>query len=250
MARPTLPGTDTEVPAPVVTGGVDTHLDVHVAAALDHIGGLLGTSSFPTTPAGYRNLLGWLQGFGMIARVGVEGTSSYGAGLTRALQVAGVSVVEVDRPNRQVRRRVGKSDTLDAIAAARAVLAGTALGAPKTKDGNVECIRVLTVVRQSASKARTQALNQIRNLVSTAPDALREQLRAFTITQTITVWAAYRPRAGSDVETVSKVALRVLASRVQHLDAEINELDERRQPRLVRIEGAKRPVYRAVLDHR
>ena len=135
MACPTLPATAMEVLTPLVTGVVDTHLDVHVAAALDHIGGLLATASFPTTPAGYRNLLGWLQGFGMIAQVGVEGTSSYGAGLTRALQAAGVSVVEVDRPNRQVRRRVGKSDTLDAIAVARSVLAGTALGAPKTKEG-------------------------------------------------------------------------------------------------------------------
>ena len=228
MARSTLPGTAEEVPTGLITGGVDTHLDVHVAAALDQIGGLLGTASFATTPAGYRKLLLWLQSFGPISQVGIEGTSSYGAGLTRALQEADVSVVEVDRPNRQVRRREGKSDALDAIAAARSVLAGTALGAPKSKGGNVEGIRVLTVVRQSATKARTQALNQIRSLVSTAPADLREQLRALTITQTVAICAAYRPRSGSDVETVSKVALRVLARRVQHLDADIDELDTRR----------------------
>ena len=228
MAHSTLPATATEVPTGTVTGGVDTHLDVHVVAALDPIGGLLGTASFATTPLGYRRLLEWLQAFGTISVVGVEGTSSYGAGLTRTLQAAGVSVLEVDRPNRQLRRRQGKSDALDAIAAARSVLAGTALGEPKTKGGNVEGIRVLTVVRQSATKARTQALNQIRSLVSTAPDALREQLRALTITQTITTCAAYRPRAGSDVETISKLALRVLARRVQHLDAELTELDARR----------------------
>ena len=119
MARSTLPATATEVPTGTVTGGVDTHLDVHVVAALDPIGGLLGTASFPTTPVGYRELLEWLQGFGTISVVGVEGTSSYGVGLTRTLQAAGVSVLEVDRPNRQVRRRQDKSDALDAIAAAR-----------------------------------------------------------------------------------------------------------------------------------
>jgi transposase len=228
MARSTLPAIRTEVRTGLITGGVDTHLDVHVAAALDQIGGLLGTASFATTPAGYRQLLSWLLAFGPIVQVGVEGTSSYGAGLTRVLQQAGVSVVEVDRPNRQERRREGKSDTLDAIAAARAALAGKALGAPKTKGGNVEGIRVLSVVRQSASKARTQALNQIRSLVSTAPAELRQQLRALTIAQTVTTCAGYRPRTGSDVETVSKVALRVLARRVQHLDTEIVELDIRR----------------------
>ena len=150
---------------------------MHVAAALDQIGGLLGTASFPTTPAGHRKLLLWLLGFGTISQVGVEGTSSYGAGLTRALQAADVTVVEVDRPNRQLRRRGGKSDVLDAIAAARSVLAGTALGEPKAKGGNVEGIRVLTVARLSCVKARIQALNQIRSLVSIAPDDLREQLR-------------------------------------------------------------------------
>ena len=228
MARSTLPGTDKEVPTGLITGGVDTHLDVHVAAALDQVGGLLGTASFRTTPAGYRKLLQWLQSFGPISQVGVEGTSSYGAGLTRVLQQAGVTVVEVDRPNRQIRRREGKSDTLDAIAAARSVLAGTALGAPKTKGGNVEGIRVLSVARLSCVKARIQALNQIRSLVSTAPAELREQLRALTIVQTVATCAAYRPRAGSDVETVSKVALRVLARRVQYLNDEITELDTRR----------------------
>ena len=228
MARSTLPAINTEVPKGLITGGVDTHLDVHVAAALDQIGGLLGTASFATTPAGYRTLLLWLQSFGTISQVGVEGTSSYGAGLTRALQAAHVTVVEVDRPNRQVRRRVGKSDALDAIAAARSVLAGTALGAPKTKSGNVKGIRVLSVARLSCVKARTQAINQIRSLVSTAPADLREQLRSLTIKQTVTTCAAYRPRADSDVETVSKVALRALARRVQYLDEEIDELNTRR----------------------
>lgn len=228
MASSTLPAVRAEVPPGLITGGVDTHLDVHVAAALDRIGGLLGTKSFPTTPAGYRQLLDWLQAFGPIVQVGVEGTSSYGAGLTRTLQQAGVTVVEVDRPNRQKRRRVGKSDTLDAIAAARAALAGEALGVPKSKNGNVEGIRILGVARLSAVKSRTQTLNQIRSLVSTAPIELREQLRELTIAAMVRTCAAFRPGAGSDVETISKLTLRALSRRVQYLDDEIEALDTRR----------------------
>jgi transposase len=228
MALATLPAKQVDVPARKITGGVDTHLDVHVAAALDEIGGLLGTASFATTPGGYRQLLTWLQSVGDVVQVGVEGTGSYGAALTRVLQHAGIDVVEVDRPNRQDRRRVGKSDTLDAIAAARAALAGTALGQPKTKSGMVEGIRVLTVARQSSTKARTQSLNQIRSIVSTAPAELREQLRSRTIDDIVELCAAYRPRGGTDVVTTTKVALRLLARRVQHLDQEIADLDDRR----------------------
>ena len=160
-----------------VTAGVDTHLDVHVVAVLNGIGGLLAVESFPTTRAGYRALLGWLRSFGSVAKVGVEGTGSYGAGLTRFLLEQGVAVVEVDRPNRQVRRRRGKSDPQDAVNAARAALSGEADGLPKTKNGAVEAIRVLRVVRSSARADRTRALNQIRSLVSTAPEPLRAQLR-------------------------------------------------------------------------
>ena len=112
-----------------IVGGVDTHLDVHVAAAVDAIGGLLGVRSFPTTPAGYHALSAWLASFGPIERVGVEGTGAYGAGLARHLAASGVTVVEVDRPNRQERRRNGKSDELDAIEAARAALSRRARGA-------------------------------------------------------------------------------------------------------------------------
>ena len=97
---------------PVITGGVDTHADVHVAAALDPPGGLLGVLEFPATAAGYAQLPGWLGGFGTIALVGVEGTGSYGAGLARHLAAAGVQVVEVDRADRQDRHRAGKSDPL------------------------------------------------------------------------------------------------------------------------------------------
>ena len=98
--------------ARVITGGVDTHADLHVAAALDPIGGLLGVQEFPATAAGYASMLGWLGGFGDIALIGVEGTGSYGAGLARHLAAAGIRVVEVDRSDRQDRRRQGKSDPL------------------------------------------------------------------------------------------------------------------------------------------
>ena len=142
-----------------VIGGVDTHLDVHVAAAVDAVGGLLGVESFATNEQGYRRLIEWLRALGPVMLVGVEGTGSYGAGLTRSLQQAGLEVVEVDRPNRQARYRAGKSDPLDAIAAARAALSGTANGAPKSRTGNVEAIRVLMVARRSAVEERITTLN-------------------------------------------------------------------------------------------
>jgi transposase len=141
-----------------ITGGVDTHLDVHVAAALDEHGGLLGTASFATTTAGHGALVEWFASLGAVVLIGVEGTGRYGAGLTRHLQALGIAVVEADRPNRQRRRRSGKSDTHDAVSAARAAFAGDALGEAKTRDGNVEAIRVLRLARSSAIRDRTRAL--------------------------------------------------------------------------------------------
>jgi len=152
-----------------VTGGVDTHLDLNVAAALDSIGGLLGVAEFPTTTDGHDKLLCWLAGFGQVARVGVEGTGSYGAGLARYLRLCGVQVVEVDRPNRQARRRTGKTDTVDAIEAARAAQGGRALGAAKTRDDNVEAIRALVVARHSARSTRIKTLNQISATSASPP---------------------------------------------------------------------------------
>ena len=116
-----------------VTGGVDTHLDVHVAAALDPLGGLLGTERFETNSAGYKALLAWLETFGDVTKIGIEGTGSYGSGLTRYLRRVGVEVIEVDRPNREERRRSGKSDPLDAVEAARAALSGRASGQPQVE---------------------------------------------------------------------------------------------------------------------
>jgi hypothetical protein len=152
-----------------ITGGVDTHADVHVAAALDPIGGLLGVQEFPVSPAGYARLLGWLGGFGTVCLVGIEGTGSYGAGLARHITAAGIRVAGVDRSDRQDRRRQGKSDPLDAVSAARAAQSGRADGAPKGRDGAAEAIRALMVAKRSATGERTQTINQARALVLTGP---------------------------------------------------------------------------------
>jgi transposase len=186
-----------------ITGGVDTHLDVHVAAALDERGTLLGVQSFATTAEGYKKLLGWLSDFGPVELVGVEGTGSYGAGLTRHLQAERVRVVEVDRPNRQRRRRKGKSDPQDAIAAAQAAQSGDALGEAKTRDGNVESMRVLRVARSSARKGRTQALNQMPSLISTAPEIIRAELRGLNVYRLLERASTYRPGAKRDIVSLT-----------------------------------------------
>ena len=215
-----------EVARPV-TGGVDTHLDVHVAAALDPIGGLLGVESFSTTPAGYRSLVEWMNTFGSLHRVGVEGTGAYGAGLARYLRRRGVEVIEVDRANRQARRAHGKSDPVDAVEAARAALSGRASGLAKSRDGNVEAIRTLIVARRSARDMRIKTINQIRHLSFTAPDELRERLRPLTATMLPRAAAALRPRVGGDpVLHATKLAIATLGRRVVALDAEAKIIDK------------------------
>src|SRR5438034_2763037 len=202
-----------------VTGGVDTHLDVHVAAAVDANGGVLGVESFATTTIGFAELHHWVAGFGPVARVGVEGTGAYGAGLARHLRSRGVEVIEVDRPNRQVRRRAGKSDTIDAIEAARAALSGRASGIAKTADGDVEAIRALLVAHRSGRNVRIKYLNQIRHLGFTAPDDLRERLRGVHRDHLARTAAALRPNHHGDVVTsATKLALATLGRRVVALE--------------------------------
>ena len=209
-----------------VTVGVDTHADVHVGVALDHLGRRLGTHAIPTTPAGYAALVTWAQAFGPLERVGLEGTGCYGAGLARWLRQRGVAVVEVERPSRQTRRRRGKSDPLDAEAAARAVLAGTATGRPKAGDGPVEMVRALQVARRSALRARTHAANQLHALVVTAPEPLRERLRVLSLPKRVATAAAFRPGAAVATPTAAtKLALRCVARRYRQLSAEIEALD-------------------------
>src|SRR3954471_18843810 len=232
-----------------ITGGVDTHLDVHVAAAVDANGGVLGVESFATTPDGYAELCSWLATFGTMTRVGVEGTGAYGAGLARHLRGQGVVVIEVDRPNRQERRRNGKSDELDAIEAARAALSGRASGIAKSADGDVEAVRALLVARRSGRNVRVKYLNQIRHLGFTAPDELRERLRDVPVDHLAATAAALRPSVGSDtVVYATKLAIATLGRRVLALEADAARLDRhlemlvrRSAPRLLEVYGVGNP---------
>ena len=210
----------------VITGGVDTHADMHVAAALDPVGGLLGVQEFPATAAGYASLLSWLRSFGTLAVAGVEGIGSYGAGLARHLAAAGVRVVEVDRPDRQDRARQGKSDPLDAVSAARAALSGRASGAPRGRDGAVEAIRALMVAKRSARAERTQAVNQARALIMTGPEELRARFAGHSTAALAAAIAALRPRPGDVPGYATRVALRELGRRVRFLDAQLGRLNE------------------------
>ena len=196
-----------------ITGGVDTHAGVHVAAALDSIGGLLGVREFPATAAGYACLLDWLSGFGTVCLMGIEGTGSYGAGLARYVTAAGVRVVEVDRSDRQDRRRQGKSDPLDAVSAAGAAQSGRARGAPKGRDGQVEAIRALMVARRSAAGERTRTINQARALILTGPDDLRARFARHTAAALVSRIAALRPRPGDVPGYAARIALRELGRR-------------------------------------
>jgi transposase len=205
--------------------GIDTHAEQHTAAAINGIGQILATIEIPTTPAGYRQLVRWARGLGRFQRAGVEGCGAYGAGLARHLSAEGIVVIEVDRPNRQRRRRRGKSDTTDAESAARAVLAGDATGLAKDTTGTVETIRILHLTRRSAVKAKTQAGNQIKDLVLTAPEPVRGTLRAKTTRQRVRTCAAWRPGSVTDPATGSRRALHDLARRWLALHAEIKALE-------------------------
>jgi transposase len=209
-----------------VTGGVDTHADTHVAAALDPVGGLLGVQEFPATAAGYARLLGWLGGFGTVCLVGIEGTGSYGAGLARHVTAAGVRVVEAGRCDRQDRRRQGKSDPLDAVSAARAAQSGRARGAPKGRDGAVEAVRALMVARRSAAGERTRTVNQARALILTGPDDLRARFAGHATAALASGLASLRPRPGGTVGYATRVALRELGRRAVFLDGQLGRLDE------------------------
>lgn len=228
--------TQTSVLDNPVAGGVDTHADIHVAAVIDHVGRQLGHQSFPTTPQGYIDLKAWLTSHGTITVIGVEGTGVYGMGLARHLSVGGLHVVEVDRPDRAARRRDGKSDPLDAYSAARAALSQRAVGTPKSHDGNVEMVRVLRVGRHSAVKARAVAVTQLKAVITTAPDDLRDELRhlngAALINRCARLRCTRRPTTTTstpgrldNITAATKRTLASLARRVGDLTNEINDFD-------------------------
>jgi transposase len=215
-----------------VIAGVDTHKDLHVAAVLDTDGMLLGTAPFPTNRAGYRAMLAWMRGFGQVHTVAVEGTGSYGAALLRYLQQAGITVLEVLRPDRADRRRRGKDDTLDAENAARAALTGHRVTTPKSRDGMVEALRVLHTARASAVKSRRHALQLLRTQIVSAPAGLRDQVRALTRMQLIRTIAAWPAPADAwhDPLPATRSALRSLARRTLDLDDEIAALEAQITP--------------------
>lgn len=218
-----------------VIAGIDTHADTHAAAALDAQGRALGTSEFPATASGYRQVADWLEGFGQVRAIGIEGSGSYGAGLTRYLQARELSVVEVNQPHAHTWSRRGKTDSVDAEAAARKVLAGECSAAPKDTSGIVEAIRQVHVARTSAVKTRAAALTQFGELVTTAPNTVREALTAKTIKGKTSQAATFRPDRTRmhDPAQAAKLSLRSIARRIRDLGEEIAAL-EQQLARLVR----------------
>ncbi|TLS46136.1 IS110 family transposase [Streptomyces montanus] len=199
--------------------GVDTHKDVHVAAVLTVLGALLATRSFPATLAGYRDLLAWTRTFGVVHRAGVEGTGSYGISLCRYLLAEGVQVIEVNRPDRAARRQRGKTDVIDAEAAARAVLAGRARTCPKYTEGTVEGLWVAKMVKDSAVTARTQAINQLKAILVCADPGLRESLEPLRNPALFAACAQLNPE-----HSAVHQALQLLAVRIRHLSEQITTL--------------------------
>ena len=212
-------------PSAPVTVGVDTHLETHVAAVVDQTGRLLGTQGFPASTRGYVALVTWAESFGVVERMGVEGTGTFGAGLARFARAYGLQVVEVARPDRSMRRRRGKSDPIDAQAAARATLAGVATVTPKTREGQVEMIRVLRVARRGAMKARVAAAEQLYGVVCSAPEELRQPLLGLKTKALVRACAALRPGPLTSTTAATKTTLRSLARRRQQLQAELDQVD-------------------------
>ena len=227
---------------PVITGGVDTHADLHVAAALDPLGGLLGVQEFPATATGYAQLLGWLGGFGAITLVGVEGTGSYGAGLARHLAAAGIRVVEAARAGGTGTGGQVRSAGCGQRGAGRAVRPGIG-GAegPRWRGGGDPGADGGQAQRP---RRRTQAINQARALIVTGPDELRARFAGHRPAQLVEAIAALRPRPGDVPGYATRVALRELGRRAQFLDAQLDRLDEligplvtARAPGLLRLHG-------------
>ena len=205
--------------------GVDTHQDEHVAVAIDRQGVRLGELHTVATTHGYEELERWSRGLGEIHAFGIEGTGSYGAGVARFLTSRGYTVVEVNRPDRSTRYRKGKSDPTDAEMAARAVLAGVADATPKSGEGEVEMIRMLKSAKDSAVKARTQAINQMKALVVTAPAELRETLDGLAAGALVTRCKSFRTGRLDGPLAAARYTLRSLARRYRQLSKEVLDLE-------------------------
>jgi transposase len=199
--------------------------DFHVAVVINTIGHILGSARFDADPTGYQALLDWMASYGPVVKIGVEGTGAYGAGLARHLLTNNIDVIEVNRPNRQTRRLKGKSDLTDAEAAARAVLSGEATLIPKDTTGKTEAIRALRVVRRSCVHNRTQAANQIHNLILTAPAELRLQLANKKMVALCQRISELETTEIVDALSGTIVALQLLATRWRTLGTELKTLD-------------------------
>lgn len=205
--------------------GVDTHLDVHVGAVISCTGRLLGTQAVETTAAGYLKLLDWARSFGELRRAGVEGTATYGAGLTRLMRDHGVEVFEVNRPDRSARRTRGKSDPTDAESAACAVLAGRATAVPKQQSGAAYAMRAVSAARRSAVKARTQTINQLRGILVSAPQDIRDRLLRPNAEDCVNMCSKVRSLGAEPLLQSLLATLRLLAKRWLALKAEVKVLD-------------------------
>lgn len=205
--------------------GVDTHLDVHVGAVINEAGKLLGTRSVSTCTPGYRDLLDWTATFGTVSTAGLEGTGTYGAGLCRFLIDNGITVLEVNRPDRAKRRLKGKSDPTDAESAARSVLSGISTAIPKQQSGACESMRMMSVVRRSAVKARTQAINQLRSILVSAPQNVRDSLWKTKASACVDACLQSSSLGESELCETLNVALKLLANRWLELSKELKQLD-------------------------
>jgi transposase len=205
--------------------GVDTHLDAHVGAVISESGKLLGTLSVPTDTAGYLKLLTWAYSLGHLRRAGVEGTGTYGAGLARMLRDHEIEVLEVNRPDRSTRRLRGKSDPTDAENAARAVMSGVATAIPKAQSGAAEAMRAVSVARRSAVKAKTQAINQLRALLVSAPQDIRERLWKGKPAECVDGCSRLRSLGSTPLLQTLTSTLRLLAKRWLMLAEELKALD-------------------------
>lgn len=204
--------------------GVDTHKYVHVAVALDANGGAIDSRSFAADSGGYVQLIDWATSLGgAMLTFAIEGTGSYGAGLTSAVRRSGIGAVEVMRTDRRDRRLRGKSDTLDAENAARAVLSGGATAIPKTSNGTVEMSRQIKVAKDVAVKGRTSAIISLKSVIINADPELREQLQDLPRMTLIQRCAGLRPGQVTTVVAATKHTLRSIARRWQQLNAEVTE---------------------------
>jgi transposase len=234
-----------------VVGGVDTHGDTHHAAVIDTIGRGLGSREFAATGQGYVELFEWMRGFGHLELVGVEGTGTYGVGLCRYLKGEQVRVVEIERPNRRARRQHGKSDSIDAEAAARAALAETSTASPKNRIGILESIRTIRGARQGAVKARTAAINHLKALIVASPEQLRSELRGCSTSVQVKTCAGFRPHLDQlQNETQgTKLAMRSIARRIVVLNEEVDAADNALGPLVASAAPATLELVGIGVDH-